>query len=261
MNGKSHHEEHEGHEGLRPLRLRGLCDLRGEISGFTLIELLVVIAIIAVLAALLLPALSRAKAEGQSAGCKSNLRQVGLALNLHLTEYSSYPQHPYVTASNPFSGQYGDIMGTAFRVYWCPGYPRGLQPTGQLYWFSYGYNFWGCSIEELHGLDDGTRPIRETEVVVPSDMIAYGDAPTPTRWNNIALVPTYGAQDGSFGFESLGPSKRHNRGANMVFCDGHVEYGKNPKWVAHREGVMRRWNRDHLPHTNIWTVNLLEQDP
>ena len=58
--------------------------------GFTLVELLVVIAIIGVLSALLLRSLGRGKAAAQSAACTSNLRQLGISLQMYVSENQSY---------------------------------------------------------------------------------------------------------------------------------------------------------------------------
>ena len=65
---------------LRRVKRKGGCP---GVSGFTLIELLVVIAIIAILAALLLPALSRAKAKAQVSVCLSNQKQLALAWTMY----------------------------------------------------------------------------------------------------------------------------------------------------------------------------------
>jgi prepilin-type N-terminal cleavage/methylation domain-containing protein len=69
--------------------------------AFTLIELLVVIAIIAILVALLIPALASAKGSGQRAGCLSNLRQIGLAVQIYAQDYEG--RIPYGPIAPPFS--------------------------------------------------------------------------------------------------------------------------------------------------------------
>jgi prepilin-type N-terminal cleavage/methylation domain-containing protein/prepilin-type processing-associated H-X9-DG protein len=78
-------------------------------GGFTLIELLVVIAIIAILAALLLPALSGAKAKARQTQCINNQKQMTLAMTLYL-------------------GDYDDVFpGLASRM-------NGYQPLDWIYW-------------------------------------------------------------------------------------------------------------------------------
>src|SRR4051812_23917649 len=60
-------------------------------SAFTLVELLTVIAIIAVLASLLLSTISRGKSLAVATKCKSNLRQLSLALTVYGDDHGKFP--------------------------------------------------------------------------------------------------------------------------------------------------------------------------
>jgi prepilin-type N-terminal cleavage/methylation domain-containing protein/prepilin-type processing-associated H-X9-DG protein len=251
-------------------------------DGFTLIELLVVIAIIAILAALLLPALSRAKQAAWSAKCKSNLRQLSVALRLYVDDFGFYPrdrtlQSDWATDLNVYLRQpiaregVFEFRGGVFR---CPKFSTklGLRGRCQPFVGGYGYNVSGTGMSTPLGLggsgayqnvfDFYPNPSRESEVLAPSEMLALGDgffgSTTTASKFLVESTDTIGRSSGAIA-DGLPNTEfvryyqyardRHGGRVNMAFCDGHIEsLTLKAVFIDTTDEALRRWNRDHEPH-------------
>jgi len=142
--------------------------------GFTLIELLVVIAIIAILAAILFPVFAQARESARQTVCLSNMKQIGTAMRLYITDYDEIwfpafvrerlnnhpnPYKPWLgfDTSNaaPVGCFYGDTTQPARReprvglidpyiknedIKRCPSMPGAWQTAYALNWFYGNYS-------------------------------------------------------------------------------------------------------------------------
>ncbi len=190
---------------------------------------------------------------------------------------------------------HGAILGTTNsasgqRVFACPGYNRlqgvylnssnlngMLGGTG-----AYAYNaadgvnlntfgFGGVPLDEPFKNLNQLRPIKESQVVNPSGMIAIGDStivppePEGPYRMGVTIAPWFwhlgyamfssglSAADQTLTLQDKAMLQRHGGAWNQAFCDGHVEHGALAKFFDFRKDeVLMLWNRDNQPHRDSW---------
>jgi prepilin-type N-terminal cleavage/methylation domain-containing protein/prepilin-type processing-associated H-X9-DG protein len=209
--------------------------------GFTLIELLVVVAIIAILAAMLLPALASAKQKSKLATCMSNLKELGVTVNLYNSDsldcypYSGYDfwRMPMLDVLN-LENTYVNTNNIGF--FRCPTDPNpgynyslvmaeaGSAGTNLLH-FAASYYYYQSLYFTPHAH-------KTSEITYPSQ-----------KAMEACMAGTFTANDISQ------HQSTHGQGLNLLFADAHVQWCK---WnVLINDGLYGGYNFD-------WTLNGLQ---
>ena len=189
-------------------------------KNFTLIELLVVIAIIAILAAMLLPALSSARAKGWSITCISNMKQLGVGFLSYQVDRDNYFP-PYYDSSRDatwLKALHIDYNMTS-KVFVDPALHSTDQESSWEYYRSgYGYNhrYIGGG-RGLFGWSKDAIPVKANLLRHPSSGYVVMDAFVNNYGTGSYTVADYpDSSDG--GADGV----RHQKNINILCADGHA---------------------------------------
>jgi len=201
--------------------------------GFTLIELLVVIAIIAILAALLLPALAKAKEQGNRAKCTGNIKQILMATHMYVHEnrdflpYTSWSSDSFnvpnwmysrVTTNRPQHmvelGLLWPIMRER-KVYWCPLDNKTNTALFRQRDMQVGSYMMNGSVSGFTTGPSGMWSTYKMTQFQPHYMLYWeADERLPGNYDNVASYPDEGV------------TLRHNSGTVMGMFGGQTEFMK-----------------------------------
>ncbi len=246
--------------------------MRHRHRAFTLIELLVVIAIIALLMGILMPSLSRARKQARGVYCLSNLKQLGIAVQMYAQEYDDFipramddQKAKWVFVFLPFLGEKQREIKDYRKVeiLQCPDFPRmgmgmnGLRNAEQT--VDYIVNAWDM---DKPGLTNGNKgqqkdnPTKLHSVRQPAERIYLADneaggwRPIIRHQQDLNLASNLNLLDvwsvthmAASTQESVGnnltrrvAADRHrNKGCNNLFFDGHSD------WLAAEDNTSRYW--------------------